>query len=535
VREVVPDSAGGGEGPNLTAQTASGLRWSSLSSIGLVVANLAYTTTISRLLDPVAFGLVALANLVVLFTQFFARMGLASALVQKPELSDKEIRAASTAGIVFGVVCFAVVWALTPAVSAMFHEPALPPVLRAMGASFLIVGWSMTGLGLLRRDLRFRELLMIELGTYVLGFVVVGIGLALFGAGVWSLVIASLVSLFAQAIWQYVLVRHPIRPVLDWEPYRALCRYGMSLSGAHLMDYVGGNLGTFAVGRFASTALLGQYNRAFYLAFQPLGNYLAQALTSVLFSSLSLIQDDIARLRRVHLSVLQLGGVMLFPLCAGMAVAAPELVLVVLGSQWDLAAGILPWFALAGGCNVVSKLSQSLAEARAELRASLAVQGAYLVILSALLLVALNFRSRGLWVFAAAVAAGETLRHLGYLGLMRRILGLSKSQIWRSYEPAVLASLGVGLAIAMVRGALLGSVPTLALFVAEIATGALALVLCIRFWPLPDVRRELRSRLASAGALGRAGGLRWRVAPLLLGPPDSVPVPDRVPASKPQP
>jgi len=79
--------------PNLTAQTASGLSWFYLSTMTLMVANLAYTATVSRLLGPVAFGLMAMANLVVLFTQFFARMGLASALVQKPDLSEDEIRA----------------------------------------------------------------------------------------------------------------------------------------------------------------------------------------------------------------------------------------------------------------------------------------------------------------------------------------------------------------------------------------------------------------------------------------------------------
>ena len=73
---------------NLTAQTASGLSWFYLSTMTLMVANLAYTATVSRLLAPAAFGLMAIANLVVLFIQFFVRMGLASALVQKPDLSE---------------------------------------------------------------------------------------------------------------------------------------------------------------------------------------------------------------------------------------------------------------------------------------------------------------------------------------------------------------------------------------------------------------------------------------------------------------
>ena len=235
-----------------------------------MVANLAYTVTISRLLDPVAFGLMALAQLVVLFAQFFVRMGLASALVQKPELSRDDIRAASTAGIAIGVVCFA--WSgCWPRCSVPCSgRPTCPPSCGCWASRSCSKAWSMVGIGLLRRELRFRELSVITVATYVLGYLVVGVGLALLGAGVWSLVVGALVSSGSQTVWQYALLRHPIRPVLRREPYREVCGYGMRLTGAHLLDYVGANLDTYTVGRFADTAVVGQYTRGYYLAFQPL-------------------------------------------------------------------------------------------------------------------------------------------------------------------------------------------------------------------------------------------------------------------------
>jgi lipopolysaccharide exporter len=525
-RHDTPRTAADGRRPNLTAETASGLRWSYVGTAALMVANLAYTAIISRLLGPVAFGLMALANLVVLFAQYFVRMGIASALVQRPTLTRDEVRAASTAGLAFGAFCFGAVWLLAPLVSNVFHQPALSPVLRVLALSFLLEGWSMTGMGLLRREYRFRELAIITAGTYVLGFLVVGVGLALLGAGVWSLVAGALASNVSQAAWQYALLRHPVRPVLRKEPYREICGYGLRLSGAHVMDYVGSNLDTLVVGRFASTAVLGQYSRGYLLVFQPLGYYLSQGLTSVLFSSLSRIQRDTARLRKAFLSVLELGAVVLFPVCAGMAVAAPQLVLVVLGPQWNLVAGLVPWFALAGGCAVVSRFSQSVAEARADLNRSMGVHVVYLVVLASCLGVALQFRSSGVWVFAAAVAAGEILRHLGYLALMRRLLGLSAVQVAWSYAPAAFASAGVALTIAAVQRALAGDLPSPLALAAEVAAGALALALCVRFSPIPGIRRELRMRLTVAGALGAAGGVRWRLAPLVLGPHDPAMAPE---------
>ena len=109
----------------------------------------------------------------------------------------------------------------------MFRAPDLPPVLRLLGVTFLFEGMAMVGIGLLRRELRFRELSVITVATYVLGYLVVGVGLALLGAGVWSLVVGALVSSGSQTVWQYALLRHPIRPVLRREPYREVYGYGM--------------------------------------------------------------------------------------------------------------------------------------------------------------------------------------------------------------------------------------------------------------------------------------------------------------------
>ena len=246
----------------------------------------------------------------------------------------------------------------------------------------------------------------------------------------------------------------------------------------------------------------------------------------MLFSPLSRIQQDLARLRHAYFSVLSLGNRILFPICAGIAVAAYELVLVVLGPHWDLAVGLVPWFALAGGCHVASQLTQLLADARAELNRSLIVQTAYVVALALLLLMALPFRSRGVWVVAAAVAAAELLRYVGYLALARRVLGMPTARMWQAHVPAVFASAGVALAVAAASWALSGHVRPLLVLGAEAGAGALALALCIRFCPLPAIREELWMRVTAAGMLGAAGGRRWRPVSLVLGPADPATVPE---------
>ena len=515
----------GEAGLDVKAGAVSGLRWSSLSTIVLIVANVAYTAIASRLVSPSAFGLMALANLVVLLLGFFTRLGLASALVQKPDLNEEDIRAASTIGAVLGLVLFALVWPLTPWICEIFHEPALSGVLRVLAISLPIGGWSMTSLGLLTRDLRFAELSVVTVATYMFSYIVVGIALAMAGAGVWSLVGASLTSAVMQAAWQYILVRHPIRPPLRWTPYRTVGGFGSTLTLAHWLDYLGNNLCTFVIGRSSSAAVVGQFNRAYYLAFQSIRIYLGEALANVLFSSLSAIQSDKPRVRRAYLSVLCLGSLALFPPCVGMAVAAPELVRVVLGPSWQLAASILPWFALAAAMSVLSRFSQALAESRAELGRSLLVQGLYIVVLSLLLLlVAYDLHAKGVWLFAAAVAIGEFCRFAAYLHLTRRLLRFTMVEVIRALLPGLFAGAVVGLALGLVRITLSSEISSpFIVLIAEFLAGILAYALGVRLWAVPSTRRELWSSASAFGVSGRVGGWRWRLALLVLGAPEEVP------------
>lgn len=148
--------------------------------------------------------------------------------------------------------------------------------------------------------------------------------------------IAALVTYAPQAIWQYAPLRHPVRPPVRAEQNREVCGYGMRLSGARGMDYVGSKLDTLAVGRISGAAVLGNQ-----LIFQSHGYFLSRALTAVL-SSLSRIHEYTAWPREAYLRVLRLGTVFLLPVCAGIGVGAcagdPQ-------PQLYPVAGLDPWFA----------------------------------------------------------------------------------------------------------------------------------------------------------------------------------------------
>jgi O-antigen/teichoic acid export membrane protein len=504
-------------GPNLSHTTFAGLRWSYVDAIGNALIQLVWVSLSSRLLPTEVFGLMAVAALTVQFGMFFSRMGVAHALVQRQEITDDDVRASATSGLVTGLLCFGVLWVAAPWVGAAVFSDPQPEVvglLRVLGVSFVLTGLAMTSHALLRRQLRFRELAVVHVIANAASLVV-GVGLLLAGAGVWALVGNSLTTGAVNLVLLYRRSRHPLRPLWAVRPFKALYSFGARVSMLRLMEFVGKNLDTFFVARFMGAALLGQYSRGYQLVLLPLNRFLSNSLSVVLFPSFSSIQDDPDRLRRGFISVLGLGAMVLLPTCAGLAVAAVEFVEVFLGDRWSVAAQLVPWFAVGAGMSILTHMTQVLCEARAELNRNMAIQAGSLVGLAGMLLVAARF---GIEAFAIALLLSEVARHLAFLLLARGVVGLTGRDVLGAYVPALVGSLVVAGLVAGARWLLISSgVPLGVVFAGEVAAGTTALVLAVRFNPFSQIRSQLAMRLRAVGVLRADRVWVARTARLVVG------------------
>ena len=498
---------------NLTSQTVRGIQWTYISTASAGILQLASAAVLGRLLTPAAFGLVAMALLALQFTNTFARMGVGPALIQKRELSPEEVRAGFTASLGLGAAVAGVVWFAAPVAATAFTEPDLVPVLRAMGLTLVLHGMGLPADSLLRRQLRFRERELLRVLSYAVGYTAFGTILALMGAGVWSLVGANLVQTTMTSVLHYSRVRHSLKPIFRWSAYHDLLGFGSRVSLISILEYIGHNLDTFAVGRYASAALLGQYNRAFVLVGVPI-RQLNHGLSNVLFPSLSKLQSDVIRLRRTYLFGVSASAAILLPLCAGMAVAAREIVLVVFGSRWEPVIVILPFIALASSFGTLTHFAAIVTEAQAELNKKMALQSTYLLILALFLVPAIG---KGLWAYAAAYASAKVFQHVGYILLLRHTLGLQLLEYGRIYLRSLLsAGITAGVIFLGQRAMSAVGAPLPVILVVEVALGALTLLALFRFGTLKATARQFRELLHKAG-IPRAS-VAGRVAKLAFGP-----------------
>ena len=173
-------------------QILSGLGWSTLATAVSAACQIVFMAVLARLLDPAAFGLMAMAAIALRFAGYFSQLGFAQALIQRATLEAQDTTAALAMAAVLGCGFYVAMALGAPWIAAGFRAPELEPLVDVLGLSLLLSPLGSLPLALLRRAARFKRVNAIEVFAYVAGYGLVGIVCAVRGLGVWSLVAARL-------------------------------------------------------------------------------------------------------------------------------------------------------------------------------------------------------------------------------------------------------------------------------------------------------------------------------------------------------
>lgn len=406
---------------SLLDKSLHGMKWSVLSTVVNMIFQILFMAVMARLLEPSAFGLVAIAMVILKVANYFSQMGIGPAIVQKTSLTDVDIRVAFTLSVSLGCIAAGVVYTLAPGIGQWLGNIPLIDVIRLLTISFVLGGLSTVPIFLLRRKQRFKAIAFVESVSYVLGYGTFGVLLAINEAGVWSLVGAALCQALLVYLLSYLLVRHPMLPIFDRNAIKHFYNFGSRYSIIGFLEFVGSNLDTLIIGKVLGDAATGIYNRAFMLANLPVQN-IVNSLTKVMFPILSEVQHDRSKIGQVYLVFLFLVGSITGAICFGMIPAARDLIMTLLGEKWKEAIPVLQTLAVAVPFVFLSHISGIVLDALGMLRPKLQIQSASIVVLISMMYI---FFSAGLVGFALAVVIAEVFKFFVYLWLMRSLFGFS--------------------------------------------------------------------------------------------------------------
>lgn len=300
-----------------------------------------------RLLDPEAFGLVALASPFLIALLYLQESGLGSALIHR----RTDVPRAAATVLVFSplvsVVLYGAAFAAAPMLAGFFDAPELTEVLRVLALLIVVRSFAVVPGALLERELRFASRAVAELSAAVAQFGF-AIALALAGFGVWSLVLGQLAGAFASTAVLWAMT--PIRPSPRQARLgllRQLFRYGRFVSAGNLLVLLNSTADNLVIGRALGATQLGYYTVAYRLGTMPV-SVISHIVGRVMFSVYSALQHDVVAVRRVYVQNLQRIAILALPVAVALAVAARPIVLGLLGERWSPAIVPLQLIALYG-------------------------------------------------------------------------------------------------------------------------------------------------------------------------------------------
>jgi len=301
----------------------------------LLLLGMGGAMAIARLLTPAEIGLYSVGAVLVGLAQAVRDFGVGQYLTQEKDLTVEKMRAALAVSLAVAAILGALVLLGSGGVARFYHEPRLEAVLQLLALNFFLIPFSALTLSLLRRQLRFSALYLVNT-AHGATHLIVSVSLALLGFSyrslAWAALLATVAALFASLL---------VRPAgLPWLPglrgSRPIVLFGAMSTSGGLIDeagvaapelIIGKMIGLDAVGLFGkATGLLNIFNQA-----------IASAISPVIFALFSAQARAGHDTRAAYLATVSYMTVIAWPFFIVMGLMAFPLLRLLYGPQWDAA------------------------------------------------------------------------------------------------------------------------------------------------------------------------------------------------------
>ena len=310
----------------------SNMIWRFAERVGAQMIALVVSIVLARILDPSAYGTVALINVFTIILQVFVDSGLGNALIQKKDADNLDFSTVFFANIIFCSVLYCLLFLFAPLISNFYGEESITIYMRVLGLTVLISGIKNVQQAYVSRNMLFKKFFFSTIGgTVVAG--AVGITMALMGFGVWSLIAQQIVNTAIDTIILWITVKW--RPVFafSFKKLKGLFSYGWKLLVSALMDTMYSNLSSLIIGKKYSASDLAYYNQGDKFPRLIVGN-INTAIDSVLLPAMSNEQDNKLVVKNMTRRAIKVGIYVMAPLMLGFATCAESFVGLVLTEKW---------------------------------------------------------------------------------------------------------------------------------------------------------------------------------------------------------
>lgn len=256
----MPEKPGSGDGMKM--RVARTIKWNVIDRLSQQILYAVTGVVLARLLSPADFGLVGAILVFQAFASLFVDSGFSSALIQRKSPSRLDYSTVLWFNLAMAAGIYMILFLCAPFIADCFQgDRRLIPLSRVMFLTFILNASAIVQTNRLMKRMEVK-MIAVSNGAGLLAGGVVGIWLAVTGAGAWAIV------------WQSVAVSATKSVILwcssSWRPLwqfsaaslKSFFRVGSGIMVSSLLNTIFLNIYAFLIGNRVGLAPLGYYSQA---------------------------------------------------------------------------------------------------------------------------------------------------------------------------------------------------------------------------------------------------------------------------------
>lgn len=325
---------------SLKQKTVKGVGWSFADNIANQGITFLVGLVLARLITPEEYGLIGIILIFVAVFDSIVNCGFSNALIRKNDADDMDYNTVFIVNMVLSVVLFIAFFFSARFIADFFGQPLLEPLTQVMGSIVIIHAFAIIQRTVLIKRIDFKTQTKASVISSVTSGII-GITMAFYGYGVWSLVGQQLSRALLNTICLWIYSHWWPKLQFSWNSFRELFGFGWKLLVSSLIDTVWREIYQVVIGKCYAPATLGQYTRAHQFA-SIFSSNLNSVIQRVSYPVLSSLQNDKERMKEGYRRVIKVTMLVTFVLMLGLAAVAKPMIQVLVGDQWLVAADFLP-------------------------------------------------------------------------------------------------------------------------------------------------------------------------------------------------
>ncbi|WP_255463601.1 oligosaccharide flippase family protein [Microbulbifer sp. YPW1] len=348
------------QGNGTRASSLRGSFWLVLGFGGQKAIQLVSSLVLTRILFPEAFGLMAIANVVVLALAMFSDLGIRSSVVKSTRGDSPEfVNTAWTLKIIRGAVLWLITCILAAPMAIFYGENILFPLICFLGFSAVIEGFGSISEFLEMRKLRLARVIAVQFLSTFAGTAIT-IAFAYVYDTVWALAVGSIAASLIKTVLGYlVLPYHAHHFTIQKDSAREIIHFGRWILLATMVNFFSGHGLPLVQGALVTIEVLGLITiaRTLVMVFEEL---IQRIITNVGFSALSrIVREDREKLPAIVYRLRWASNLAIIPVFLALSVFGPYLVKLLYDERYTLAGTFLSILAVNSALRFLELLYQN--------------------------------------------------------------------------------------------------------------------------------------------------------------------------------